>query len=266
MGKEQENDKMEWDWVNNRVDKPRQNGATMVIDTGLGERAFHDMLEISGRYIDFVKLGFGTAAITPLRVLKRKLTLAEQYDVCLFPGGTFFEVAYANGKWETYLLKLEQLGFQAVEVSEGTLSLPQSMRHKIIQTASQAFLVLSEVGRKERGSGITLNLLQEAYERDLSDGASYVIVEGRESGKNVGIYDERGEFDPRFVLKARELTGPAIMWEAPLKSQQAGLIRLLGPDINLGNVAAKDALAAEALRRGLRSDTFFLSRFDKVLL
>ena len=50
-----------------------------------------------------------------------------------------------------------------------------------------------------------------------------------------------------------------LMWEAPHKSQQAQLLNLLGTATNLGNIAPEDLISLEALRRGLRSDTFHLA-------
>jgi phosphosulfolactate synthase len=130
------------------------------------------------------------------------------------------------------------------------------MRQNVISRMSESFLVLSEVGKKTKGTCISFDQLYRTYEQDRLAGASYVIVEGRESGKDVGIYDKNGELDPKFVQEAQKRCGTDIIWEAPLKSQQATLIQLLGENVNLGNVASKDALAVEALRRGLRSDTF----------
>ncbi|WP_054949503.1 phosphosulfolactate synthase [Numidum massiliense] len=250
---------MDWNWVNRRAEKPRVSGVTMVIDTGIGPRIFADLLESAGRYIDFVKLGFGTTALTAPHILQQKLELAKKHDVLLFPGGTFFELAYAKGQWETYLEKMEALGFPAVEISEGTLSLPETMREQIVRAASQSFHVLTEVGKKTKGSHVTLEELAQTYASDIACGASYVIVEGRESGKDVGIYDADGRLDPQFVLAARKETGKKLLWEAPLKSQQVDLIRLFGPDVNLGNVSTGSTLAVEALRRGLRADTFSLN-------
>lgn len=250
---------MDWEWVNDRETKPRRTGLTMLIDTGMGPRAFADLLHVAGAYIDFIKLGFGTTAFTPPDVLKRKIEAAKHHDIWLYPGGTFFEVAFAQERWQQYLWKLEQIGFPAVEISEGTLSLPPGMREDIIHQASESFLVLSEIGKKEKGSQVTLQELRHTYEQDRSAGAAYVIVEGRESGKDVGIYNQEGELDPEFVREAQTVTGSEVIWEAPLKPQQVGLINLLGPDIHLGNVAPNDALAVETLRRGLRSDTFALN-------
>lgn len=254
---------MDWEWVNDRTTKPRHHGVTMLIDKGLGLRAYEDLLNIAGAHIDFVKLGFGTAALTPFNVLKGKIECAKQHNIWIYPGGTFFEAAYAKENWERYLLQLEQLGFPAVEISEGTITLPQGMRQKVIATASESFLVLSEVGKKAQGSQVTLEQLRHTYKQDEQAGASYVIVEGRESGKNVGIYNRQGELDPKFVRDAQAATGKKIIWEAPLKSQQTALINLLGADVNLGNIAPGDALAVEALRRGLRSDTFALHSYPE---
>nr|WP_313780229.1 phosphosulfolactate synthase [Paenibacillus larvae] len=55
-----------------RENKPRQRGRTMIIDKGLGLRAFEDLLETAGEYIDMIKLGFGTAALYPREVLQKK--------------------------------------------------------------------------------------------------------------------------------------------------------------------------------------------------
>lgn len=250
---------MDWEWMKERTAKPRQSGVTMVIDTGLGMNAFRDLLNIAGPYIDFVKLGFGTAGLTPSGVLQEKIACAKEHGTLVYPGGTFFEAAFARGCWERYMETLEQVGFPAVEISEGSLTLPPGMRQKVISQMSESFLVLSEVGKKEKGTRISCDQLYRTYEQDRLAGASYVIVEGRESGKDVGIYDKNGELDPEFVQEAQKRCGTDIIWEAPLKSQQSTLIQLLGANVNLGNVASKDALAVEALRHGLRSDTFSLN-------
>jgi phosphosulfolactate synthase len=41
--------------------EPRTAGITHVLDKGLGPRAWEDVLETAGPYIDVVKLGWGTA-------------------------------------------------------------------------------------------------------------------------------------------------------------------------------------------------------------
>ena len=48
-----------------------------------------------------------------------------------------------------------------------------------------------------------------------------------------------------------------ILWEAPKKQQQVFFIKLLGANVNLGNIGTNDVIPLECLRQGLRSDTFF---------
>ena len=49
-----------------------------------------------------------------------------------------------------------------------------------------------------------------------------------------------------------------IIWEAPQKGQQVFFIKLLGPNVNLGNIAPNEVIPLETIRLGLRGDTFGL--------
>ncbi len=50
-----------------------------------------------------------------------------------------------------------------------------------------------------------------------------------------------------------------IMWEAPLKSQQVWFIKMMGANVNLGNIAPSEVVPLETIRLGLRGDTFTIS-------
>ncbi len=94
-----------------RKKKPRSGGLTMVIDKGMGISAFRDLLELAADYIDFIKLGFGTTILTPAHLLKEKLRLSESFGVHLYPGGTFFEVAYIQDGMNHYFETLSGSDF-----------------------------------------------------------------------------------------------------------------------------------------------------------
>ena len=49
-----------------------------------------------------------------------------------------------------------------------------------------------------------------------------------------------------------------ILWEAPKKAQQVWFVKLLGSNVNLGNIAPNESIPLETLRLGLRADTFDL--------
>src|SRR3954447_2078911 len=104
----------------------RDGGLTHVIDKGLGPRAWEDVLDTSGDYIDIVKLGWGTAYVTPNLV--RKLEVLRSADKPVVIGGTFFEAVVAQGKVDEYKRWLQELGFTHVEISDGVIELPRERK------------------------------------------------------------------------------------------------------------------------------------------
>lgn len=253
------------DWLtahtNHRKEKPRNRGLTMVMDKGLGMRSYDDLIELANPYIDFYKLGFGTSALTPTRLLQEKIEIAHTHQIRIYPGGTFFEIAYANQAVDSYLNTLRQLGFQWIEISDGTISISQSQRkHAIEQACELGFHVITEVGKKTNGSFLTVNEIVDQASIDFSNGATYVIIEGREAGTNVGIYDREGKLDPTMIKDVcRQINSDSLIFEAPLKHQQVSLLQLVGNHVNLGNISPTEIIAVEALRQHLRSDTFYIN-------
>lgn len=241
-----------------RVGKPRQDGVTMIIDKGLGLTETRDLLELAADYIDFIKLTFGTSAFYSAGLLRQKIDLVRSCGVNIFPGGTFLEVAMIQGKLDQYISRARELGFTCIEVSDGTITMSEEDRERVIKSVLDAGLpVLSEVGKKDSEDSLPLDRIIEQIRLDLAWGATKVIVEGRESGKGVVIYDKDGAVRDNDLEYLASQVGDSghILWEAPLKNQQQTLIQRFGPNVNLGNVAPEDILALEALRVGLRGDT-----------
>ena len=158
----------------------------------------------------------------------------------------------------TYLQKLRELGMEWVEISDGTLSISPQKRDAAIRMArDQGLRVISEVGKKDSASQPEETVLVDTARHDFNSGADWAIIEGRESGKGIGIFDvDGGVIGPKLTALREQLPAERIIWEAPLKSQQAKLINLLGTNVNLGNIPPEEIMALEALRRGLRSDTW----------
>jgi phosphosulfolactate synthase len=241
-----------------RTRKPRERGLTMVIDTGLGLAATADALELAGPYVDLWKLAFGTTAFYSERLLCRKLELAAQAGVVVYPGGTYLEVAVVQSKGREFIERAAALGFGALEVSDGTIQMSGHTRRGLIEIAlAHGMRVVTEVGKKHPADRVPRSNIREQIAADLRQGAWRVIVEGRESGKGVVIYRDDGSIDEEEMEDiAAAVDDPSrLIWEAPLKSQQQDLILRFGPNVNLGNVHVGDALALEALRVGLRGDT-----------
>jgi phosphosulfolactate synthase len=231
--------------------EPRAGGLTHVIDKGLGPRAWEDVLETSGVYIDVVKLGWGTAYITPN--LKRKLEVLREKPVVI--GGTFFEVVYAKGKLEEYKSWLRELGLTHVELSDGTIEIPRERKLELIADFARDFTVLSEVGSKDSSVEYSADEWTRWLREELDAGAWKVITEAREGG-TAGIFDSSGGMRTELIAEIGEAVDPAnVIFEAPTKAAQAWFVKTFGSDVNLGNIAPDEVIPLETLRRGLRGDT-----------
>lgn len=244
--------------LSGRSSKPRQSGLTMVIDKGIGFRTLKDLLECAGDYIDIIKLAFGTSAFYNKKLLKEKNELIQSSGTDVMPGGTFLEVAIWQGAVDDYLKRAQGLGFSALEVSDGTIEIRKQTRKEVIKKAQDlGFKVITEVGKKDPKEELPLKVIHELIQEDIAHGAFKVIIEAREAGKGVGIFDQQGktkkdEID-RIISGVRDTN--VLIWEAPLKNQQQDLILRFGPNVNLGNIPADEVLALEALRQGVRGDT-----------
>lgn len=237
----------------------RHKGKTMVIDKGIGLNGFADLLQVAGPYMDVIKLGFGTAVLYEPELLKRKIELAKSHGLIIMPGGTLLETAVQQRLAGSFFDTICELGFNGIEVSDGTIELSRKQRTDLIKEGKQReLLVLTEYGKKTAGSLIDPEQLAITADYDLAAGAAWITVEARESGIDVGLFDEKGNCREQTIeqILAEMTNQDCLMWEAPLKQQQAYLLQQFGPNVHLGNIPPSDALALEAMRRGLRSDTF----------
>ena len=231
--------------------EPRTAGLTHVIDKGLGPRAWEDVLETSGAYIDVVKLGWGTAYVTPN--LRAKLDVLRAKPVVI--GGTFFEVVYAKGKVDEYKRWLDDLGLTHVEISDGTVEIPRDEKLELIADLARDFTVLSEVGSKDSSVEYTAEEWIAWLREELEAGAWKVITEAREGG-TAGIFDSGGGMRTGLIAEIAQAVGPQdVIFEAPTKAAQAWFVKTLGPEVNLGNIPPDEVIPLETLRLGLRGDT-----------
>jgi 2-phosphosulfolactate phosphatase len=240
-----------------RTEKPRSAGLTLVLDKGLTIPETREQAAFAGPYIDVVKLGWGTARLLDRRLVREKIEVYRGQGIGVCPGGTFLEIAAAQGQADEFLTEARDLGFTHIEVSDGVVSLGARKLDLIGRAVALGFQVLSEVGRKSSVEDERLDIGQriEAIRRELAAGSWKVVIEGRESG-DVGIYDATGRVKPEMVGRISEAADPsAVVWEAPQKSQQVWLIRHFGPNVNLANISPADVISVESLRVGLRGDT-----------
>ena len=242
-----------------REEKPRNCGITMVLDKGLGLETAESLMNISGEYVDYLKFGWGTSIVHEQDIIKAKVEMYKNHQITPYTGGTLFELAYRSKKLEDFFAEAHDLGFPAIEVSDGSVDIPHEEKLECIELAKRnGFEVLSEVGKKDPNldKELTLDERVQYMQEELDSGSSLIIVEAREGGKNIGIFDKSGnakEDEIDYILD--NFDGNKILWEAPNKDQQVFFILKLGNTVNLGNVSSDDITSLETLRRGLRGDT-----------
>jgi len=240
--------------IPDRTEKPRTSGMTMVMDKGLSLRQVEDFLEVSGSYTDIVKLGWATSYVTPN--LKEKLKLYREAGIPVYFGGTLFEAFIIRNQYDDYCRMLDTFQLEYAEVSDGSITIEHDLKCEYISKLSKQVTVISEVGSKDVQKIFAPYKWIQLMKAELEAGSWKVIAEARESG-NVGIYRDSGEVRQGLIDEIlTQIPAETIIWEAPQKAQQVWFIKLLGSNVNLGNIAPADMIPLETLRLGLRSDTF----------
>lgn len=237
-----------------RTSKPRNSGFTMAMDKGLSIREAEDFISVAGNHVDIVKLGWGTSFVTPN--LKEKLKVFKNAGIPTYFGGTLFEAFVIRDQFDDYRRVLDEYDMTFAEVSDGSMDLEHDKKCEYIEKLSKQVTVLSEVGSKDADKIIPPYMWIDLMQKELQAGAWKVIGEAREGG-NVGLF--RGTGEVRSGLVQENLTKipfEKIIWEAPQKAQQVWFVKLLGANVNLGNIAPNEIIPLETVRLGLRGDTF----------
>ena len=239
-----------------RPAKPRADGITHVVDPGLSTAEAESFIETAGDYVDYVRLGWGSAYVT--NDVEAKIAAYRARGVPVLLGGTLTELAWAQGRIDAMVAWLHELGIEHVEVSSGTVAIPTDEKRTLIERLAGEFTVFAEVGEKDPNALLApyrwVALIREALEA----GAMQVVCEGRATG-DAGVYRPDGEARTGLIDEiVHEIDQSKLIFEAPKKHQQVWFIEQLGPAVNLGNVLPADAISLETLRVGLRADTLKL--------
>lgn len=226
----------------------------MMMDKGLSIREVEDFVEVAAPYTDIVKLGWATSYVVPN--LQRKIDAYRDAGLPVYLGGTLFEAFIIRNQFDDYRRLLDQFGLEYAEVSDGSLDLPHDRKCEFIRELSKSVKVLSEVGSKDAEKIIPPYKWISQMQAELDAGAIKVIGEAREGG-NVGLFRSTGEVRSGLVEEIlTKIPSERILWEAPQKAQQVWFIKLLGANVNLGNIAPNEIVSLETIRLGLRGDTF----------
>jgi phosphosulfolactate synthase len=235
----------------------------MVIDrlSGLIESEFDQVAE----HVNIVEIGWGLPLIWREEALTSRIKYYKKNGIRVSVSGTLLEHSIFHNTLEATLKKVRRLGFDTIEISDGIIELSSEDKMKIAKDIKfRGFDVLLTVGKKDPSTQLSVAETVSEIEALLSVNPLKVVLEGREMGRGVGIYDESGSIKWNVL---RSITSRVdqreIIFEAPRENQQASLILELGSDVNLGNVSLSSIAVLESERQGLRFDTFGIDRPHK---
>ncbi len=236
--------------------RPRTTGITHLLDRLHG---FHPSeLAPLAAYVDVAKIGWGLPLLLPREEVRRRIKAYHELSIEVSTGGTLLEYAVVRDRTDQMMDEARVLGFDIVEVSNGIIELSRLQIEQLARSAKErGFDVFIEVGKKDIQNQLSLKETLEGIAFARSLGPRKVIVESRESGRGVGIYDSEGVIKWDWVRSIlSDHPRDELIFEAPLESQQVELLRRLGADVNLGNVAMNSVGPLASERLGLRGETF----------
>jgi phosphosulfolactate synthase len=190
---------------------------------------------------------------------RAKVRAARRLKVPVCTGGGPFEIAVAFGKLPEFLDLCADIGVTHIEAGAGFTDMRMKPKEVVRLASERGLGVQFEVGEKHGGT-FTSDVVEQLMNRGrewLDAGAQRIVVEGRESAQDVGLFDEKGRLQPKFAERFVEAFGmERAVFEAPNKPSQFALLNHFGPEVHLSNVRIEELLRVEIYRRGLHSDAF----------
>lgn len=233
--------------------------ATSPFDPGYDPVTLESHLEQSGHLMSVLKISMACWMIANEQSTRRKIAAAKRYNVPTVTGGGPFEVAVAQKQLPAYLDLCADIGVTRIECGEGFTDMPLPASDVIRMAHQRGLEVQFELGKKHGGafSADVVAQLIEQGKNWLDAGAVQLVIEGRESARGVGLFDDSGNFNAAFADTFAEAFGLEVaMFEAPNKPSQFALLDHFGPAVHLCNIRLEEVLRVEIYRRGLHSDAF----------
>jgi len=232
---------------------------TSPFDPGYDPVTLESHLEQSSHLISILKISMACWLVAKETATRRKIAAARKHNVATVTGGGPFEIAAAQDELPAYLDLCADIGVTRIECGEGFTELAMQPREVARMAHNRGLEVQFELGKKHTGafSEHVVDLLVEQGRKWLDAGALQLVVEGRESAKGVGLFDDAGNLNRVFADRFAEAFGhKTIMFEAPNKASQFALLDHFGREVHLCNVRLEELLRVEIYRRGLHSDAF----------
>lgn len=232
---------------------------TSPFDPGYDPATVESHIEQSWHLMSVLKISMACWQIAQESATRRKVNAARKYNVPVCTGGGPFEVAGTFNVLPQFIDLAAGIGATRIEAGEGFTDQTMDPRQIVRMAAERGLEVQYEAGKKHDGT-FTAAIVEELVDegkRWLDAGAKLIVIEGRESALNVGLFDDRGRVNAAFAERFVEGYGmDYVCFEAPNKPSQFALMNHFGPTVQISNVRLEELLRVEIYRRGLHSDAF----------
>jgi phosphosulfolactate synthase len=240
---------------------------TCPLDPGYDPESVASHLRQSGHLMTSLKISTAGWLIADEDSTRRKVAVARAHGVPTVTGGTPFEIAVHQARLPEYLDLCADLGADRVECARGFTE-PDLSPEEIVGMAAERGLGMDvELGGKHSGAftpDVVEALVEEGH-RWRAAGAHFLVIEARESARDVGLFDPAGNFSAFAAERFAEAFGfDVLLFEAPNKPSQFALLDHFGADVQLSNVRLEELLRVEIYRRGLHADAFAKPRLSFV--
>ena len=238
---------------------PSLPACTSPFDPGYDPVTLESHLEQSAHLISSLKISMACWQVANELATRKKVDAARRLNVPVCTGGGPFEVAAYFKKLPEYLDLCADIGVTGIEAGMGFIDNVLEPKDVVRMALERGLTVQFEIGEKHGGT-FTADIVKALIDqgmRWLDAGADKIVVEGRESAKDVGLFDGNGKLNASFAERFVEAYGmDRTVFEAPNKPSQFALLNHFGPLVHLSNVRLEELLRVEIYRRGLHSDAF----------
>ncbi len=232
---------------------------TCPFDPGYDPVTVESHIEQSHHLMSVLKISMACWQVASEWATRRKVSAARRFGVPVCTGGGPFEVAATFGMLPAFLDLCADIGVTCIEAGEGFTEQSLDPGQIVRMAAERGLDVQYEAGKKHDGT-FTADVVEDLVDegrRWLDAGAKLIVIEGRESAQDVGLFDGRGRVNAAFADRFVEAYGmDHVVFEAPNKPSQFALLNHFGPLVQLSNVRLEELLRVEIYRRGLHSDAF----------
>ncbi|KIF78030.1 hypothetical protein QR77_37855 [Streptomyces sp. 150FB] len=237
----------------------RRNPRTYPFDPGYDVATVTSHIRQSHALMAGFKLSMATWLLIEDDSLRKKISAARDHGLAVTVGGGMFEIAADQGHLDEYLDLCRRLGVTGIEAGQGFTSSDPHPGRVMEAATARGLTVIYEIGGKHDGpfDEATTKELVALGGQWLNEGATHLVVEGRENAADVGLFDADGHLNGTLADSLADEFGlDRLIFEAPTKPSQFALLDHFGPGVALGNVRLEELLRVETYRHGLHSDAY----------